>query len=118
MGSIDAMALYPSLQLKPTLNICREMAIQANIEFQNVNVKEMVKYRLKLTDEEAHELNLFQFLPQKISEKGPEPTIKFFDTEDEDEEEVETDDKEINSKQAVSTPMKKLPKTRNADPRL
>ena len=70
IGSMEAVALYPSLRADKFAEIIREEAINSKVIFENVEVFELDRYlRIFLPDEYIKEKGHDKWLPTKVGRK-------------------------------------------------
>eukprot|EP00794_Sanderia_malayensis_P016493 gene16493-18133_t len=75
IGSMDVVALYPSIDIDFSTKKCQEMIEESDMEFRNVNVRELGLYlALTLSKEDLCEENVERFCPTRLG-KGRTPTI-------------------------------------------
>ena len=76
MVATDVVALFPSLGIQETVEICGQMAERSELEIEGIDYGEMLLY-IRLNLEEAGDIgNLANFLPTRRSTKGKGPTMR------------------------------------------
>ena len=79
IGSFDVEALYPSIEVKSAIEICRNRVLKSNVKFENINFKWALVYLvLTMSPVDIVDLHLQPIMPRKVSRYGRKPTIKSF----------------------------------------
>ena len=75
IGSLDVVALYPSMDIEFTAERVSEAFIESEVEIRGINVKELGLYiMLNKTEEEIKEKDIAKFCPKRKTKKG-KPTV-------------------------------------------
>ena len=77
IGSMDAVALFPSLKLEGSLKIVKCMIQESKVDFTDVSWTELAKY-LKVV---CTPTELVNHLPIRYSNRGTKPTIRYLLTD-------------------------------------
>ena len=81
--SLDAEALYPSLQIQDVAKMCAERVANSNLEFQGVNWKWAAIYAaLAFPELEILRQGLADVVPRRKAKSGGEPTVLTVTTDD------------------------------------
>ena len=76
IGSADVDALYPSLDVKFTVDKICETIMNTNLEYKNINYKETTLYiALNKTQNEIDTMGIQHLCPRRKNRRGPRPNI-------------------------------------------
>ena len=77
IGSLDAVALYPSLKLQETSDIIHNMVLQSEVDVRGLQWKELAKYLyIVCTPQQIDRAGLRDFLPIRYTTRGT-PTLRY-----------------------------------------
>ena len=77
IGSLDAIALYPSLKLDETINILTNVILKSKLEFEGIEWQELSKYlAIVCSREELEKYNLLKHILRRYTSKGT-PTLQY-----------------------------------------
>ena len=83
MGSIDAVVLYPSLDVKKSAKLVGEFVRKSGMKFSNLDWEWALRYLALANPEiEIVRKGLSDLVPRRRSRQEKEPTVMFVDTED------------------------------------
>jgi hypothetical protein len=72
IGSLDIVALYPSLDIEKCASVVQEKLYESEITFANLQWKEIMLYlRYMMTDEQLRERQLYNHAPKKMETRTP-----------------------------------------------
>ena len=76
VGSADVEALYPSLDIKFTIEKVCELFLLSNINIEGIDYKELSLYiSLNKTEVQIREMGLHKVCPERNCKKGPRPNM-------------------------------------------
>ena len=76
IGSMDVKALYPSLEMKPTIDIIQKVFEEVDIKIEGVDWAEAGKYlAITLSEKEINELNIGDLVSTRRNRGGRHPGI-------------------------------------------
>ena len=82
LGSMDAIALYPSLRLDQALAICLEMALETDLTVEGADWREMMKYiAVMMPEKEIEKAGMNEFVPRRYTNRGPKPTVRYLESD-------------------------------------
>ena len=75
-GSLDIVALYPSLDIPRCAEVVTEMMYRSEIKIKNIKWKEVMLYiRFMWTDEQIEDKGLLEYIPKRRTPRGRPPTF-------------------------------------------
>ena len=75
VGSMDVKALYPSIDIKFSVEKCEQMLCESSIEFRHIDINELGLFlSLTTSKEELETKNIYNYCPTRNS-KGRAPTL-------------------------------------------
>ena len=77
MVASDVVALFPSMKVKNTAKICAEMVKQTELEFEDLDICEMLLY-IRMNQEKVSNLQEVEpWLPTRAKKGGVAPGLEF-----------------------------------------
>ena len=87
VGSMDAVSLYPSLEAERSAEIIREVVMNSNITFDDIDIEELGIYlRTNLSKQYINERGYENLLPRKVREKHDNDDDDDLNEDDDDED--------------------------------
>ena len=87
VGSMDVEALYPSIDIDFSVDICGDLLLESDITFEKVDYKEVGLFlSLTMTKEDRVKRNIDHFCPTKSKPKGRKPTLTASGTSNKEED--------------------------------
>ena len=78
VGSIDAIALYPSLKVESTVKIIKQMVIESEVDFTDVCWQSLAKYLYIIYPPSVlQEEGVDKHIPLRYTNRGRKPTLQF-----------------------------------------
>ena len=76
IGSIDAIALYPSLRIEESAKLVGEAIEQTRVKFQNIDYRAaLIFLAVMLNEEEKLQFKGSYLIPKRVTNKGSPATI-------------------------------------------
>ena len=86
VGSLDAEALYPSLDTNKCAQICEDRVLASKINFEGVDYSWATRYvALNMTQDEINRARLHRIIPRKKAKSGSRPTVRTWEDEEKKE---------------------------------
>ena len=83
IGSLDTKALYPSLNISQSAQICEDRILGSDLHVDGVDYHWATRYlALTMTQEDINRRRLHKLVPRKRSKTGQRPTIRTWDKEE------------------------------------
>ena len=86
VGSLDNKALYPSLEIIATSEICARLIATSGVKFEGVDWAWACKFvALAMEEDDVIRKDLQDIIPRRRAKSGKKPTLRTVETDDKKE---------------------------------